>query len=891
MIFKKISSGSILLFLLLNSALYSQETEKLIVDKDYYAYSLNGVLKDLSTSYGLYIDYNPKDAKGKTVASGHYKMPLTEFFQTILKGTDLQFKIVENQVQIRKNGEAISLEDKVYERKTDFTLSGEVVDKKTGEALAFTQIIIDGTNKGTTCNVDGYFTLFHVPSDTSKLVVSYVGYKKKIIFLSPRVVNNKLTIELIPTSQQLDDVNIIGEREDLMQMSDEISKATLTPKEIAALPSMGEKDIFRTYQLLPGVSGSNEGSAGLYVRGGTPDQNLILYDGFTVYHVDHLFGMFSAFNSNAVKDVQLYKGGFGSEFGGRLSSVMDIVGKDGNDKNFNLGAEIGFLSFNGLIEFPVGKKVTVLFAARRSFQSPLYNQIFNSFTDEAAPPPTTTVSSGRKGNRQTATSDPTSYFYDLNGKISYKPTNKDILSLSFFNGLDKIDNSRESSRAFGGVTINNSINDLTKWGNWGTSLKWSRKWNEKFYSNALVSYSNYYSIRDRISEIDRLDDDGNLINSNRGTIEDNNLKDYSFKIDNEYAFNLRNKLDFGLQVNHFDVSYIYTQNDTISIQNRQDQAQLYAIYLKHNWKPISKLTITPGLRASYYSGSDEFYFEPRLSLSYSITERIKLKGAWGIYYQPLQRVIREDIQTGAKDYWVLADGSNIPVSSAQHFIAGLAYETKDFLFDVEAYYKKLNGLSEFTLRYIPQYGTINYDEFYYHGTGFTKGIDFLVQKKFGDFTGWLGYTLSETIYNFPVYGDVPFPASHDVAHEFKAVGMYKWKSWIFSATWIYATGKPYTEPLGGYQIEMPDGNTEDFIMVGPKNGSRYQDYHRLDVAVTKSIKFGDLGIGGISLSIFNLYNHQNVWYKEFELQEGQLIETDVTLLGITPNVTLSFNLR
>ena len=240
---------------------------------------------------------------------------------------------------------------------------------------------------------------------------------------------------------------------------------------------------------------------------------------------------------------------------------------------------------------------------------------------------------------------------------------------------------------------------------------------------------------------------------------------------------------------------------------------------------------------------------------------------------------------------MLADGNSIPVSSAQHFIVGMSYETSNYLFDVEAYYKKLDGLTEFTLRYIPQFGTINYNEFYYQRDGFTKGIDFLIQKKFGDFSGWLAYTLSETIYDFPVYGEDLFPASHDVTHEFKAVGMYKWKGWTFSATWIYATGKPYTEPLGGYQIEMPDGSVEDMILVGPKNGSRYPDYHRMDVAVSKSIKFGDLGIGSLSFSIFNVYNHQNVWYKEFELQEGQLIETDVTLLGITPNLTLSFSLR
>jgi len=874
------------------SLLSAQEAEKLIIDKSYYATTVSAVLRDLSNSYGLYVDYNMKDVKGMSVNPRHYNLPLGEFLETIFKDTDIQYKIVENQVQIRKKGDALTLKDKKYKHKTDFTLSGEVINKVTGEALAFAQLIIKDTKTGTTCNVDGYFTLFHVPTDTSQLVVSYVGYKKRTVFLTPRKVNNKFVIELMPESQQLDDVTIVGEREDLMQLSEKISMVTITPKEIAALPSLGEKDIFRTFQLLPGVSGSNEGSAGLYVRGGTPDQNLILYDGFTVYHVDHLFGMFSAFNSNAIMDVQLYKGGFESQYGGRLSSVMDIVGKDGSDKNFNLGADISFLSFNAFTEFPVGEKMTFMFAFRRSFQSALYDKFFDNFSStETTQTQTTGAPGGGRMGRQQTTTEPASYFYDLNGKLSYKPNDIDILSISFFNGKDVLDNSRNISRSFGGNEVSGGINDLTDWGNWGSSLKWSRKWNSKFYSNALVSYSNYFSLRDRLSENTRMNEDDEYETSIKGTLEDNNLQDFSFKIDNEWDLGLKNHVEFGVQANYFDVRYDYTRDDTIVIQDKDDQGVLTAFYLQDTWNPISRLSITPGVRLSYFSKTNKAYIEPRFSASYSLTEKFKLKAAWGQYYQFVQRVIREDIQTGSKDFWMLADGENVPVSSAQHYIAGFAYETGDYLFDVEAYYKSLNGLTEYTLRYIPQFGSTDYNEYYYEGDGFSQGVEFLVQKKFGNLSGWLGYTLGEVIYEFPVYGDEPFPASHDVTHEFKAVGMYNWKGWIFSATWIFATGKPYTEPLGGYQVDLPDGTTEDFILVGPKNGSRYPDYHRLDIAVTKNVKFGGMGVGSLSFSLFNVYNRQNVWYKEFELDEGELIETDVTLLGITPNVTLSFKIR
>lgn len=891
-----INKSTLIFFItiLISQVLISQEAETIIVDKNYFATTLGGVLKDLKSSYDLKIDYNMKDVKGKMVPSRHYNMPLGEFMTTILEETPLHYKIVENRIQIVNKSEQFTLKDKQYKSKQDFTLTGMVCDKETGEILPFSQVIIDGTSNGTTSNVDGYFTLFRVPSDTSTLLVGYVGYTKKQLKLTPRLVNNKLVIKMEKGAVQLADVNITGKRKDLMKVSEKISETALSPREIAVLPSLGEKDIFRTFQLMPGISGSNEGSAGLYVRGGTPDQNLILYDGFTVYHVDHLFGMFSTFNSNAVMDVKLFKGGFESKYGGRISSVMDIVGKDGNENKFNLGADISFLSFNAYTEFPIGEKLTVLFAFRRSFQSALYNKFFDSYSDEET---TTELGGGNSGQpgggrgMAKETAEPTSYFYDINSKISYKPSEKDIISLSIFNGKDVLDNSRDNNRSFGGTEMSSNVNDLTDWGNLGSSLKWSRKWNQKFYSNALISYSNYFSVRDKLSEMTRINEDDEYESETRGTYENNDLTDYAFKIDNEWEINLTNKVEFGVQGNYFNIKYDYTRDDTTIIQQRDDKQQLISFYAQDIWTPFTRLNVIPGVRVSYYTGTEKPYFEPRLSASFALTEKLKLKAATGKYYQYAQRIIREDIEAGSKDFWMLANGEDINVSSAIHYIAGVSYETPNYLFDVEAYYKELNGLTEYTLRYIPQFGSVDYDEFYYSGEGYSQGVEFLVQKKFGKFSGWASYTLGQVLYNFPVYSESWYPASHDATNEVKLVGIYKLKDWTLSATMIYATGKPYTKPIGGYEIEMPDGTTQDYILVGEKNANRYPDYHRLDIAVSREVKFGDMAAGNISFSIFNVYNRKNVWYKEYEMVDDELIETDVTLLGITPNITLSFSIR
>lgn len=876
----------------------AQDWSSLKIDEYYSHERLDVVLNDLEAKYGLDFDFDSTLVKNYRFSYlfGGVKAELAVEI-LFRKFEAIDYEIDNNGViHVRKAAEIspkISTTNERYfgnPKAFNIKVSGGIVDQMSGESLPFATISVLGTNNGTSTNVDGYFTLFDVPTDTSTLVISYVGYEQATFHLSPILAKKALKVEIAQSMSKLKEFEVVGEREELLRTGDEVSMVSISPAQMATLPSLGEKDIFRAFQLLPGVSGSNESSAGLFVRGGTPDQNLILYDGFTVYHVDHLFGMFSAFNANAVKDVKLYKGGFESKYGGRLSSVMEIVGKEGNSKEFNMGADFSFLSMNGFIEAPIGEKANFFIAARRSWKSPLYTSLFESFNTESETATPAPAAPAGRGNRQMESADPKSYFYDLNARFTYRPTDKDILTYSFFNGQDDLDNSRLINRTRGETTISGGTTDLTKWGNWGSSAKWSRKWGDQFYSNVMASYSNYYSLRDR-SVTRSVTNNGETNEFSRGSNEDNDLRDFTFKIDNEWKTGKKNEIEFGTQVTNYDIDYDYIQNDTTIIQQRRDNGQLYSLYLQDTWKPFKGASINVGARESFYSPTEEFYFEPRANASLKLGKRFKLKGAWGHYYQYANRVVREDILTGSRDFWVLADDETVPVGFAEHYIAGVSYETKDFIFDVEAYHKNLTGLSEYTLRFAPSFGTINYEELFYEGDGYARGIEFLLQKKYGKYTGWFGYTLGEVMYDFPVYSDDPFPASHDVTNEFKFVNSFKWRKWTFASTFVYATGKPYTEPLGGYQVTLIDGSTADFISVGSKNGTRYPDYHRMDLAATYEFKMGEKSKGQMSFSLFNVYNHKNIWYKEFEVDEDQLIETDVNLLGITPNITLSLKLR
>lgn len=789
----------------------------------------------------------------------------------------------------------------------NFTLSGLIKDAQTGEALPFATILVNGTTNGTTTNMDGYFTLNNVPTDTTTLTIMYIGYDNAKVPLSPRMPKTNLVLRVEPSAITLETVEIVARREELMKVSNSnLSTITMTPKSLDQLPSMGGKDVMRSFQLMPGISASNESSSGMYVRGGTPDQNLIVYDGFTIYHVDHLYGFFSAFNSDAIKDVQLHKGGFESRFGGRLSSVTEITGKDGNQNNFNIGGDVSLLSMNAYAEMPLGDKFTSIVAFRKSYQGFIYNTIFDQYNDDNTEDAQIGGRTGPGFDGQDT--EVSSYFYDLNGKFTYRPNDKDIISLSIFNGTDHLDNGYEMSTPSrledAGMDFGMEVIDLTNYGNFGTALKWSRKWNPKLYGNTVVSYSNYYSDRENYRDGDMIGPSGDSTAMNSGMEETNDLKDFSFKSDYQWDVHKNIQIEAGAFGTYYDIQYEYIQNDTTTILDRQDYGVLAGGYLQTQFKLFdNKLNILPGLRTSFYDRTEKVYFEPRFSLSYELSDALKLKGSYGKFYQFANRVTREDITSGSRDFWILSDNDAIDVSEAQHFIAGLSYETKDFLLSVEGYYKDLKGLTEYSLRYDASFQGVDYTENFYTGDGYAQGIELLAQKKSGKINGWMSYTLGEARNQFDVYGDDYFPASQDVTHEFKIVGLYNHKRWDFSATWIFATGRPYTAPSGAYTITLLDGTELDYFTTTTKNGLRLPDYHRLDVAAKYKLFSANTEvfygreqkdrrqIGYIGFSLFNVYDRENTWYNQYEIIEGEIIETRVNYLGIMPNITLSLKLR
>ena len=789
-------------------------------------------------------------------------------------------------------------------------IGGKINDINSGETLPYAKVSIKDTNRVTTANQDGSFTILNIPVG-SILVINKMGYESKEIKVTSDTKRLIINLYKLEKDSLIEDVVVVGSVNSNMMQQSGISQFSLSPDLTRSLPNLGEQDIFRSMQLLPGVSGSNESSSGLVVRGGTIDQNLVLFDDFTVYHVDHVFGFFSAFNNNAIKDVQFYKGGFGAKYGGRMSSVVDITGKDGNTEQFGIGASVSLLSTNAVVEQPFADGAgSFILTGRKSYQSDLYNDILESVTGENQNAQAGTSTPGQFALGRFSI-EPESYFYDMNAKLTYRLPNDDKFSISFYNGADELDNSRDvdgnadisrlcelfdGNGPFGGTFCEEEISfavgtiDLSEWGNTGISAKYSHQWNDRLDTNFVISASEYFSYRDRLinTQVIYEDSDDEPTTGESSSNEDNQLDDFTVKIENDYYLNQWNTLSFGLQYTQQNIDFSLIQNGDLVLETKNEGATS-TVYIEDEIV-INALTVIPGLRVSKYSINDEVYTEPRLSIAYELNDTTQLRAAFGDYHQFALSVARQSIEEGPRNFWTLADGETVPVSKSSHFILGTTHYVGNYNFNIELFHKEYEGLSEFTQQTRPIRNedgtglTLILEQEFHSGSGTASGIELFLQKNIGDLTGWVGYTFSEVIYDFPTVSDTTYFADQDATNEFKTVLMYRWGDWDLASTFIYATGRPYTEVLGVVEDTFPPT-----YEVGAKNDLRYDDYHRLDLSFTYN--FSRRGLDGqAGLSIFNLYDRKNQWYTEYEIIEGEILETEITYRGFTPSLFFKVDL-
>ena len=801
-----------------------------------------------------------------------------------------------------------------------------VVRSADGLSVPGASVAIDGTNVFATTDTEGRYALVGLRLDAHLvLVASAPGFDSATVaVVVPKGGAPSEANFVLPLAAYSEDVTVSAEVP-MLSVSGRASRVTLRPEQVVSLPSLGEKDIFRALQLLPGVTGSQEASSGLYVRGGTPDQNLVSFDGFTLYHVEHLFGYFSAFNMDAVDHVEFSKSAFNAADGGRLSGVLRLTGKSKAASGPTGFLNVSMLSAGGLFSTPLGTRGSFLIAGRRSFQSPLYNNIQGLFsTGGGLGRPGGGGPSGGAGpfGGGMFSTTPTSWFYDLNSKLDLKVTKSDRFSASVYDGRDELDNSRSLDlsgfgfRGFPGQEETTTdlpsdlvmdLTDLQHWRNRGMGATWRHQWASEATTTLSVGSSRYRNDRQNSSSLTSASTgESYSIAAGRGgsggQAESNELRDLTLRLDNAVSAGSGHRLSFGAESTNLDIAYnAQTEalqgmgpaggfnSGLVGLLNQSGSGRLLTGYAQDTWTPTARLVLSPGVRVTGYDLTGDTFVEPHFSINYQVSSRLQFKGGFGLYHQVANRIQREDLSQGDREFWTLANDTSVPVTSSRQVVFGGSYETPGFLLDVEAYHKTLNDLTLFAPRLtpgvIPDEGT----SYLHQGSGKARGLEVLFQKKFGNQTGWVSYTLSSVQETFPTLEPESFPASYDQRHELKVADSIRVaKRWTIGGSWIFGSGRPYTPAVGVESVELPGiGITVDRLTFGTKNSARLPTYHRLDVSTQGEFTlFGAKSTLGVT--IFNVYDRKNVWYRSYQTFGGSGSVNDVTLMGRAINVFFRF---
>lgn len=726
------------------------------------------------------------------------------------------------------------------------TFSGHVVDGESGEGLPGANVYFTGTEMGTATNIDGYFVVPSVPPGEYTVQVTYVGFEPvqtDVVLKGGHKV--QMDFELSRRPLQLEAVEVSGERLE-RKVNIQASRVTLTTRQLESVPQIGEADLLRTIQALPGVLTPTEFSTGLVIRGGNTDQNLILLDGITVYNPSHLGGLFSNFILDAVKQADLIKGGFNAEYGGRLSAVLHVRSREGNRKRFDTKAAISLLAAQATLEGAVGKGAWLL-AVRRTY----FDQIFRG-TDLYFP----------------------YYFYDLQGHVFQDVTDRDRVSFSWYVGRDDL--------AF------EDFNLAAGWGNRTFSTHY-----RKFFGPRLVSY---WMVA--VSRFDTRFDLG----GGSGVKSVNAIDDRTFRSDWTYFLSGETQVRFGAELK--DLNFIYESDWLDSTVFEVSQSPLEgAVFAKvKRWlSPI--VMVEPGVRLSYYENHPtKWYLNPRLGIKYLLTPDRYINMATGLYRQFLETV-QDDFNPTILDQWFAVDPSVKPASSFHYLMGYEEYFGNVYRLQAEIYYKTLENM----LTFIENRATADeeisdesLDNNFDLSNGYAYGFELFLQKEMGRLNGWISYAYS--VARKRLHGKEYF-TNWDRRHAFNIVSNFRaTRKWDLSLRWTYQTGQPYT-PILGYYFETLPGEPEPFYrsIPGGRNSVRYPPYHRLDLAAERHFKLWGTRVDLI-LQVVNAYWRKNVYRYVYHFgdthngidddHDGKIDEADegipqrvpVTIFPILPSI-------
>jgi outer membrane receptor for ferrienterochelin and colicin len=746
-------------------------------------------------------------------------------------------------------------------------VTGFVRDSESGENLIGANVIDLATGKGVSTNTFGYFSL---ATTGDSIAITFVGYAYQK--MSVKDAQTEILIRLSSENNLLNEVVVAGSNAHELP---EMSSVRLSPEQIKKVPVfMGETDVLKTLHLLPGVQSGTEGTAGFHVRGGGPDQNLVLLDGVPVYNTNHLFGFFSVFNADAINTVKLIKGGFPARYGGRLSSIVDIQMKEGNLHEFEGEGAIGLVASKITVNGPITKgKTSFMLSARRTY------------IDVLAVPLAKLADSERivGGN-----------FWDLNAKVNHIISPKDRVYLSFYSGSDKLydeysfEEAGSKEEEYAGI----------RWGNITSAFRWNHKYNDQLFSNLTATYSRYQfelgtTVRYQFS------DDLNTPDIFRKNEYRSNIRDLGLKMDFDYFLNNNHQIKFGLNFIHHSLNpgisrfQSHIRTDTTFGSRGIDLMEIYG-YVEDEISLTNSTSANIGFHYSAAFPESETYtsFQPRLTLNQKLGSTLSTKASYSRMAQYIHLLVNSGIGLPT-DLWVPSTDRVKPQLSDQVAL-GLFSSHQDLEISIEGYYKGMKNLIE----YKDGAGFLDIDSEWENkvefGSGKSYGAELFVQKKSGRSTGWVSYTWSKSTREFENlnFGN-PFPYRYDRRHNVAIVYNLAINERIaFGAVWVYNTGNAITLPTSSYPKAIWDSNDpryEDFVKHYPgRNSSRMKDYHRLDLSISfkKTTRWGERKW---VIGIYNGYNRLNPTYIELD-DENPLNKRfrQLSIFPFIPNISYQF---
>lgn len=875
---------------------YAQKSS-ILIQHEFVNASLQEVLEWVEDHHQVKIAYSPEALAGIRINAGFDAVPLEGFLKAILKDTPLSFRLIrEDRVLI---GPVEELRRLGPSEEPPIMLSGRVLAPN-GQALAFANLFHESSQTGTYTNEQGYFEWPEtLNSDTIQIEVSYLGFEKKRLTI--RDPSQPLQVELQPSPQFFQEIEVV-ELLPAPNVSTLLSWSDSNPDSFVPVSFLpGGQNVLT--DRVPGIISFRESqSSQLSIRGGNPDENLILLDGMSLYNVDHFYGFFSALHPGIVEDIQVHKNLFPIEHNGRSSSIIELnSGLQGkrNSKPNSVGADL--ISVNALLDIPLFKNMSFRTAGRLTHQDIANTPFFQLANPD---PPASKINQPEENKRATVIDlSPEFRFNDWYANWHWAIDEDHLLSASLFTSFDQYQyDYRESyflPQLSGRLQMVEEGQERMNWQNTAYGLQFKKKWNRRFHSYMNANFSSYRTDRAESFTITQRFRNNERVRAAPRSSKLNDIEGIRFTQKNNWTLSDQLQFHFGYTFLNERIDFSINNSNGLDSRgiNRMNEATTNSLFLQQIWKPADALEIQMGLNGQHYSLLDRWFWSPRIQVRIQAGDHLQFKGAWSIYQQFLRQLYHEDVFGKNQAIWLLAGTSQIlanrlmPHISSQNWMLGTSFSSGGWLFDLELYEKQRDGIVEYALRRpgFNRDGVITEPLFgFFQGTGRTRGMDVLLQKNGRWYNAWIAYTLSKSTHQLRgVNFNRPFPAPDDSRHQLRWVNQFTLhKDWLLSLNTIFASGLPYLDYSQIKDIPADRRQVPYDLLI-----ERYKNYYRMDLSVNYSTQLWGLDTQ-LGFSIFNLWNRENVKYQQFvfsleENEENRVLGTELELLPRIWNLSIA----